>query len=121
MEVFFSEGFGGVAGSVDDANGTFVAEDRDGEGVHPAGVGAGLGEPAGAGNGEGGLGGFGDQLDHAAVRGGELVVGMSAQEGEVWDPDQGDSIRLKLAPNAFSYLLSGGSRVEVFWHRWTED
>jgi hypothetical protein len=47
VEVFFGERFGRVAGRVDDADGTVVAEDRDGEGVCPAGVGAGLGEAGG--------------------------------------------------------------------------
>jgi hypothetical protein len=54
------------------------------------------------------LGGLGDQLDHAAVRGGELVGGVLAEDGEVWHPDQGHPIRLELAPDAFGYLLFGG-------------
>jgi hypothetical protein len=56
VEVFVGKRFCGVAGCVDDADGVGVAEDRDGEGVLPAGVRACLGKPAGAGDGKRRLG-----------------------------------------------------------------
>jgi hypothetical protein len=56
VEIFVGKRFCGVAGCVDDADGLGVVEDRDGEGILPAGVRACLGEPAGAGDGKGRLG-----------------------------------------------------------------
>ena len=47
VEVFVGKRFCGVAGCVDDADGVGVVEDRDGEGVRPAGVRAGLGKACG--------------------------------------------------------------------------
>ncbi len=82
MKVFFGEGFGGPAGGVDDADGMAAVEDGDSEGVCPAGVGAGLGEAAGAGDREGRLGGFGDEPYHAPLRRREVPV-VAAEGREV--------------------------------------
>ena len=56
VEVFVGKRFCGVAGCVDDADRVGVVEDRDSEGVLPAGVRTCLGKPAGAGDGKGRLG-----------------------------------------------------------------
>lgn len=94
MEVFVGKGLDRVAGSVDDADGLPALEDGDGEGVCPAGVGAGLGEAPGTGNREGWLGGFDDELDHVAVRRCECAGLLLPERGQFGDCDQADPVRL---------------------------
>ena len=71
MKFFFGELFGGVAGGIDDPYRMVSTEDRDGQGVRPAGIGASLREAPGAGNQEGGLEGTEHELYGAFVGGRE--------------------------------------------------
>ena len=63
-----------MPGCVDDADGAFLVEDRDRQGVCVAGVGAGLGEASRSCHGQGGLGGFDDEVYYASVRDGQVLI-----------------------------------------------
>ena len=120
MEVFLRERFRRVPGCVDDADDTFYVEDRDCQGVRVAGVGAGLGEASRAGHGQGGVGGFDDEVYYAPVRGGQFLGRGFAEGREVGDLDQGDPIGPELAPYSLGYLLWGSTGVQVPRLRGTE-
>ena len=97
-----------------------VVDDRNCQGVGPAGVRAGLGQASRAGHGQGGVGGLDDQVYHAPVRGGEILGRMFSERREIRDPDQGDPVGFELAPYFLGYLLGGSMGVEAFWRRGTE-
>src|SRR5215207_9556679 len=120
VEVFFGEGFGRCSGCVDDAQGVIVVDDRDCQGVSPAGVRTGRRQASGAGTGQGGGGGLDDQVYHAPVRSREIPGRMFSERREIRDPDQGNPVGFELAPQYLGDLLGWSLGVEVFWRRGTK-
>src|SRR5918998_718769 len=118
VKVFFGELFGGVAGSVEDAYQAGTVEDRHGQGIRPAGVGAGLREASGTGHHEGRLGGaehklygaFVSRRERARRRGGYPRARLR-DEGEVLGPYEADPVRLELLARFFGDRLWWGGGI----------
>jgi hypothetical protein len=73
VEVFFRKRLRRVPGCEYDADGVIFVEDRDRQGVRPAGVRTGLRKAPGARHGQGGVGTLDNQVYHAPVRGCEVL------------------------------------------------